>query len=124
MERLEKQKLYSESVLPGWWPILDKYLPQFRALDPNCELYIKEKFGYLRLRAISQTLPPTAFLELSAQAEFESGTVCEYCGQPGKIRPKRAWRKTLCDRCYRLNRNGKNKAAREAEQRWIERQEE
>ena len=124
MEQQKKLKLYSEIVLPGWWPILDKYIPQFRALDPNCEFFIKEKFGYLRIRALSQTLPASAFLELSQQAERESSSVCEYCGQPGKIRPKMSWRKTLCDRCYRLNRAGKNKAAREAERRWIERQEE
>ena len=57
MEQQKKLKLYLETVLPGWWPILDKYMPQFRALDPNCEFFIKEKFGYLRIRALSQTLP-------------------------------------------------------------------
>jgi len=65
-------------------------------------LQIKEKFGGLRfyVSAVpSQRVgAPADILEAIEKAEDASVTICEMCGEPGKVRGG-AWIKTLCDRC-------------------------
>ena len=124
LDRLERWNFYSESVLPGWWPILDKYIPQILEIAPDAELYIKEKFGALRLDARSETINWRAFQEIRRAAEVESEMVCEVCGAPGKLRENNGWYETLCERCNTItDRDTKYKIITEAERRWIEQQE-
>ncbi|MEE6166333.1 MULTISPECIES: hypothetical protein [unclassified Mycolicibacterium] len=67
---------------------------------------IKEKFGTLRYYYYWPS-SDTASLEVLAamdaitgEAERESATTCERCGQPGILRQTRQiWVKTLCDSC-------------------------
>lgn len=86
-------------VGPGWWPIVEKYLPQMVALAPEGEIYIKEKYGVLRMDVYGSVLDRAAIDTLEMKALTESETTCEECGAPGTIRTDRFWRKTLCDRC-------------------------
>lgn len=124
MDKQEKEKLYGE-VFPGWWDILDKYVPQILAIAPDAELYIKEKFGLLRLNARSKTVDCKEFTEIKNAAELASSTVCEWCGQPGKHRTDRMWYQTLCDRCADARGdNGLKDIITEAtEKRWLEKEE-
>lgn len=92
---------YSE-VCAGWWPILDKYIQQLRAIDPNCEIYIKEKYGTLRIHAVSENHTWKEFREIERAAENASMTVCEVCGAPGKAKMENGWIQTLCNRCATL----------------------
>ncbi len=72
-------KLYDNLILEGW----DRELHQ-----------VKEKFGGLRFY-IGNT--SDKIKELIQQAEEESFTICEYCGEPGELNGKR-WLKTTCDK--------------------------
>lgn len=121
MNKKERYNLYAGRVHPGWWGILDKYVPQILAIDPKAELYIKEKFGVLRLEARSETINWTEFDEISNAAEVESSTVCEFCGAPGTRRTERRWLQTTCDRCNSLSDNAsKYKIIEETEKQWLE----
>lgn len=88
-----------ESVRPGWWSILDIYIPQILAIDPDAQIEVKEKFGTLRIWVGSETVDDCSVFDPFIQAAEEaSKTVCEICGSPGRIRKKR-WVQTLCDEC-------------------------
>lgn len=119
MEKMKRYDLYNGSVGPGWWDILDRFIPKILEADPNTYLYIKEKFGYLRIEMSSSVIDLQQQIAWENEAEVASSTVCEYCGLPGKHRPNRSWMQTLCDRCNRANSATKRKAIEEAEQRWL-----
>ena len=78
---------------------MDKYLPQLLAIDPDCEFIIKEKYGLLRIWTNSKTHSRKEFRNLEIEAEKESASICEVCGEPGKIRTDMIWIRTLCDEC-------------------------
>lgn len=118
MNKQERHELYVYNVYPGWWSILDKYIPQILELAPDAELYIKEKFGLLRLDAKSETINWTAFTEMKHAAELESETVCECCGSPGRLRTNNGWWETLCERCNSADEDKKRKIIKEAEAQW------
>ena len=119
MNKQERHELYVGSVYPGWWSILDKYIPQILAIAPDAELYIKEKFGVLRLEARSETINWTEFTEIENAAELESTTVCEFCGAPGKLRTENRWLQTLCDRCNIADKDQKHNILEETEKQWL-----
>jgi hypothetical protein len=58
---------------------------------------IKEKFGGLRFYLTSGT---DEMWDIVAQAEKESESVCEDCGEPGELRGE-AWYYTRCDVCWK-----------------------
>ena len=118
MNKQERYELYTYCVGPGWCSILDKYIPQLLKLDPDAELYIKEKFGLLRLDARSETINWTAFTEMKHAAELESETTCECCGAPGRLRINDGWQETLCDRCNSADKDAKEKIIGETEKQW------
>lgn len=97
----KKLKAAYENVYPGWWPILDKYLPQIWAIDPDCDIIVKEKLGTLRIHPceIKEGLSWKDFASIVDEAQKASATVCEICGDPGELRNKQRWIQTLCDRC-------------------------
>ena len=86
----------------GWWPILDEYLPQIAELVPDGEVYVKEKFGVLRIQPFGPTTNREKLYELINLASKASSSVCEECGRRAKLRPKRIRMQTLCYRCNRL----------------------
>lgn len=107
---MKKQiKAARENVDPGWWPILDKYISQLLAIDPNCELLVKEKYGTLRIRTVSQNHARNEFRDIEISAERASETICEICGAPGTLRPQLTWMQTLCDRCANLDSNARRR---------------
>lgn len=120
MDKQARHKLYKASVGPGWWPILDRFVPQILEADPEARLYIKEKYGYLRIEMDSRKIDLQQQIAWENEAELASSTVCEFCGRPGKHRPNRDWLQTLCDRCHRGNTATKRKAEAEAEKRWLD----
>lgn len=120
MNKQTRYELYKGAVLPGWWPILDKYVPQILAIDPECELYIKEKCGFLRIGFHSEKIGLQKRIEIGNAAELASSKVCEFCGAPGRHRPNRMRMQTLCDRCNHLNGKTMQTVILNAEQRWLE----
>lgn len=59
-------------------------------------MQIKEKYGTLCYYLSCGTDEMFALVE---KAEEESGTICEECGQPGKLREQYHWLYTACDEC-------------------------
>ena len=92
-----------ESVRAGWWTILDTYIPQILAIDPEAQIEVKEKFGTLRIWVGSETIDDWGvFSPFIEAAEEASKTVCQICGEPGYCRPNKGWIQTLCDRCFEM----------------------
>lgn len=91
---------------PGWDNLLEKLHEQLIEIAPNYTLFqTKEKFGGLRfyieeLGTDDKEAWVTA-RRLIQDAESESYTICEECGQPGEI-CRGPWVRTLCDRCQAL----------------------
>ncbi len=120
MDKFDRYLLFKNSVYPGWWDILDEYVPKALAIASDTAFYIKEKYGVLRLSARSSTKNWEAFLELEQAAELASSTVCEFCGAPGKLRSDRPWMQTLCDRCAAIKDDKiKRQIIDEAEEKWL-----
>ena len=130
MNKRERHKLYRLSVGPGWWPILDVYVPKILERDSEAELYIKEKYGLLQIEISSAKISVEEQIALENAAEHASSTVCEFCGQPGELRTQRSYLQTLCDSCNCCNvhtLDGWNERWRvfsETERRWLEEGEE
>lgn len=89
----------------GWVPILDRLATDLTAMgwDGSVE-QIKEKWGTLRFYANPVGVPDEhreAFYHRIAQAEKETVTTCEDCGNPGTHGPRDGgyWLKTLCESC-------------------------
>lgn len=120
MDKQQRYELYKGSVGAGWWPVLDKYVPKILEEDPDAHLYIKEKYGLLRIEMYSKIIPVERHIELEGAAELESAVTCEFCGRPGKHRPQRDWMLTLCDECHNHNRKFREAAASAAEKKWLE----
>lgn len=92
------------NVGPGWWPIIDNYLPRIVALAPECMINVKEKFGALRIQVYGRIENIEEVQALLLAAQQESRTICESCGRPGKTRNKGAYIQTLCFHCLLKNR--------------------
>ena len=99
MDKQERYEIYRGKVGPGWWRILDKYIPKILEADPEARLYIKEKYGYLRIGVASSKIDVQQQIEWENAAEEEAAWICEACGKPGRIRKDRAWLQVLCYRC-------------------------
>lgn len=83
------------SVGPGWFDLIDAAMELAQAADPepwtisDC----KEKFGTLRLYASGIGRAGDAYIDA---AEYLSGSICDICGAPGKLRAG-GWITTRCD---------------------------
>ncbi len=71
----------------AWWP---------RASQ------VKEKFGTLRFYMTGGT---DEMYDITDEAQCKSDTICETCGQPGKLRG-RGWLYTRCAPCWKKMRKG------------------
>lgn len=102
------------NVYPGWWQLLDKYLPQIWAIDPDCNVIVKEKLGTLRIRpyGVREELSWRDFASITEEAEKASQSVCEICGEPGHLRTDQPWWQTLCDRCAAIEPNERYRIGR------------
>ena len=126
MDKMQRYELYNSSVGPGWWRILDKYIPKILEADPDCDLYIKEKYGVLRIEMSSSKINQQQMIDWENAAEEESAWVCEFCGKPGRIRRDRAWLQTFCYRCVIAQGNPKKQLEiiQETAKKWLEETEE
>lgn len=96
MEKWDWRKVDWEScVLPGWRPIV-KHLVELCKIYDVPIFQVKEKFGGLRFYTDKAHPIVDAAITL---AESKCETICEICGEEGKIR-NLPWIKTLCDRHY------------------------
>lgn len=81
-------------VGPGWSDLIEAIYD--RLPEDVYISQIKEKFGGLRfyVYGINDEL-----FDFICEMEEKSYTVCEKCGEPGKVRDT-SWIKTLCDEHY------------------------
>lgn len=85
-------------VGPGWESLLDELCQKLSKLPEEIEVHqVKEKFGSLRFYIDKGS--EEAF-KIIQEAEERSATICEQCGQPGRIRGKH-WVHCCCDACYK-----------------------
>lgn len=92
----------------GWALILDRMFADFREIGGRIEVgQIKEKFGVLRVYIDTAQFNMEQVQARVAQAERESDSVCENCGNPGKKRDG-GWIRTLCDECEECRTKSKS----------------
>lgn len=82
----------------GWYNLLDELCTRIEKLaDDDFRVYqIKEKFGGLRFYVGSTT---KEILDLIDEYEEKSYTICENCGESGKLITHFGWYVTLCEKC-------------------------
>jgi len=88
----------------GWQDIVLRLHKKLTMLDPEYRIVqIKEKFGILRFyyeTDIKYIASKQSMMRYVADAEKESGYICEKCGSPGVlVKDEFHWRQTLCDHC-------------------------
>lgn len=80
---------------PGWKSLIDPIVT--RANDMGATItQIKEKFGLLRIYFDPGHADCDELEDMVDQAELDSATRCEMCGEPAHMMLKAGWRKTLC----------------------------
>jgi len=81
----------------GWFYLLDRLCEDIIKIDGTCvATQIKEKFGTLRFYCDAAN---DEVYDLIDNAEEESRSICEECGEPGQMTGT-TWYKTLCQKCY------------------------
>ncbi len=82
-------------VDPGWYGLIKELIEEIIALGWDKQIcQVKEKFGGLRFYINSAS---NEIHDRISEAEKLSYSVCEKCGNPGKLRNNRRWVLTLCD---------------------------
>ncbi|CUW87569.1 hypothetical protein [Agrobacterium genomosp. 2] len=88
----------------GWVRILDRYFEVVDGVMPDGETYdigqIKEKMGTIRIYDSvygDAWASVPAVTEAHRLAEARSLHTCEYCGQRGRLRKRRAYLTVTCD---------------------------
>lgn len=76
-------------------PLIVAYKLEHPGEDAPRASQIKEKFGTLRFYLSHGT---DEMFKIADEAERKSATICEECGDTGKLR-KGGWLRTLCDGC-------------------------
>lgn len=84
----------------GWRLLIEQLDRDIRKAVPGYRaVQVKEKFGELRFYI--DVLPEAEYdaaASLIREAERNSLKICEICGEPGELRNRRGWDKTLCDK--------------------------
>lgn len=84
-------------VGPGWVPLVEELNKQLSSICPDYKItQIKEKFGGLRF--YTNEVPNEAW-DIIEQFEEKSYSICDECGETGKLRKKGGWLRTICDKC-------------------------
>jgi hypothetical protein len=95
------------AVGPGWQPVLLRLHEQLVTVCPEYHVVdVKEKFGGLRVHIeTAEGSARDSLASLIRAAEADASVLCEFCGAPGRARPRGdapgGWIKTVCDRCHR-----------------------
>jgi hypothetical protein len=103
--RYELWRLYAKPNIPwpGWSRLINELHEQLVGFDPAYQLHqVKEKFGGLRFYAEFNEDVRERCNALVQEAEHRSFGICERCGEAGRLREDRLWRRTLCDQCDEL----------------------
>jgi len=97
-----KRESALSSVGKGWSNIINRL---YDAKPKNVQVtQVKEKFGSLRFYVSSA---PEWYFDLIDYYEEKSETICEKCGESGKLRENMGWILTLCDDCDKINKENK-----------------
>ena len=94
---------FGVSTNPGWYPMVEKLLLDFRALPREDGMVrvnqIKEKFGGLRVYV--EVSGSGDFKErvrgMIEQAEKQASRTCEFCSNPGVLRSAE-WMRVTCEK--------------------------
>jgi hypothetical protein len=78
----------------GWASLYQPLIDRCQA-EGVAVYQIKEKFGGLRFYVGEASFD---LLDAIDEAEEKSFTICEKCGEPGKLTSVRGWMKTLCEK--------------------------
>lgn len=85
----------------GWTNLVERAHAEIVAVDRHYRAHqVKEKFGGLRLYLSGR---PEIF-PIAEKYELESYTICELCGEPGRLCHLGYWAITLCPECGDANR--------------------
>lgn len=88
------------SVGKGWSELINNL---YDAKPDDVEVWdVKEKFGTLRFYI---GIAPDWYQDLVHYYEKKSATICEECGDTGKLRTDLSWMQTLCDKHYDYHKN-------------------
>ena len=120
MNRFERYRLYEENLYPGWWWLLDRYIPRVMKEDPGCLVTVCNSYGVLRVHLVSDMIPQKTLRSLIEIIAAASTETCEICGSRGKLCTHISPVQTLCRRCELLDLEARFKIAAEIEQKWIE----
>ena len=87
----------------GWYELIDKLCNQLVSLNNTIVAdQVKEKFGGLRFyahfTADELERKNAKMWKLIDNAENESYTICEECGNAGRLSTSGSWLRTLCDK--------------------------
>ena len=81
----------------GWLSVLEALSRKLAEIGPDVVAsQVKEKFGTLRFYVGGATMDAH---EAIHAAERRTETICETCGEPGKLRTASYWIYTACDAC-------------------------
>jgi hypothetical protein len=85
----------------GWFRLIDQLSSDITELDKRdgtttIAVQVKEKYGGLRFYIEGGS---DEVYERISEAEVDSLTICELCGEPGTTRDD-GWVSTLCDKCW------------------------
>lgn len=89
----------------GWADLIEKFFYELDSLDPENSIsifVIKEKFGFLTI--LSDSCPDEKWdrlIILEEKYRALSKSVCEICGNKGKLKSRGTWLLTRCDSCLK-----------------------
>ena len=88
----------------GWYQIVIAVDQRLAAIDPDYVVHqVKEKYGTLCYYCAPSGEPSPeswdTFHDIVDEAERAAAITCERCGEPGVLRRRRRWLKTLCTSC-------------------------
>lgn len=86
-------ELFGWEIGKGWYDLVKPLVEECNEKG-YAILQIKEKYGGLRFYVAAC---PQEFWDKVDEAEKESYTICEECGEPGELRGG-GWMRTLCDK--------------------------
>lgn len=91
----------------GWYPLIQRLIEDLIKLGWDKHVtQVKEKFGGLRFYVNSCT---REMMDRISEAEKESYSICEECGEPGELRKDLGWYFTLCDKHYQEKKQERKK---------------
>jgi len=91
-------ELFGREHGKGWNELVDKLISDLNNINKEWTVTtIKEKFGGLRFYTHRTTEEQNELIE---KAEKDSYTICELCGEKGKLREDLPWIQTLCGEHY------------------------